>query len=65
MSEEEKEDTYTIQELSDALNVPTHRLRKWTRTGELPRIKVGRRILYRWQAVKQFLDRHTINNKDE
>lgn len=53
--------TYTIVEAAGILGIARSSAYRAARTGELPTIKIGRRILVGRQALADIIDRHNTN----
>ncbi len=51
---------YTATEVADVTGLSISTIRKLTRNGEIPHIKVGRRIIYPVTAVHEWLFANTI-----
>lgn len=50
-------------DVSEQTGLSISLVRKLTRSGEIPHIKVGRRLLYPVAALEDWLDNHTIGFK--
>lgn len=57
---EKKKLCLSAAEVSKETGVSLSMIRKLTRSGEIPHIKVGRRILYPVSTIMNWLDRNTI-----
>ncbi len=53
---------YTAKEIAKVTGLSISTVRKLTRTGELPHLRVGRRILYPVTAIHEWLLANTIGN---
>lgn len=59
----EKNELYTIEELSELLKVSTRTIRRLIRRRELPVIRIGRQLRFSRKAVNAWLESNT-QNKD-
>lgn len=53
----------TTAETAEVLHVHTNTVRSWTKAGILTRIKIGRKVLYRANEVKELLTSNTSSDE--
>ena len=53
---------YTAKEIAQITGLSISTVRKLTRNGDLPHVKVGRRIVYPVTAIHEWLFANTIGN---
>lgn len=49
-------DFLTPEQFAERLGVPTHQIRRWINVGQIPAIRLGRRILVPSDALERLLD---------
>ena len=52
------------REAAEMLHVSERTLWKWTKEGRIPSVKIGRRILYSVEALRQFVNGNTTDGND-
>lgn len=53
------EKVYTIKEVAEVFRVHKNTINNWKKSGKLPYVKVGRRVLFKESDVKKLMDEYT------
>jgi excisionase family DNA binding protein len=55
----------SAEEVCEALGVSERTLRDWTKAGKIPAMKVGRRVLYPVDQLKQWMESQTHGQRNQ
>lgn len=53
------EKVYTIKEVAEIFRVHNNTIINWKKSGKLPYVKVGRRVLFKESDVKELMNEYT------
>ena len=55
---------YTIGEVAEVFRVHKNTIINWKKSGKLPYVKVGRRVLFKESDVKKLMDEYTMTDTE-
>lgn len=58
------EKVYTIKEVAEVFRVHKNTIINWKKSGKLPYVKVGRRVLFKESDVKKLMDEYTMTDTE-